>query len=89
MQTTSRQLGRVDPNFSKKTIFKKDRGYNDLAIRRGLCMLYLIVILTKKMFEQYRRRYRHYCTVASLYLWSIAAGTIKRIKDYTPEKKEE
>jgi DNA-3-methyladenine glycosylase II len=62
--------------------------YDDLAIQRGLRMLYHHRDISKKTFEKYRRRYSPYCTVASLYLWSIAAGTIEGMKDYTPKKKE-
>jgi DNA-3-methyladenine glycosylase II len=62
--------------------------YNDLAIHRGLRMLYHHRDISKKIFEKYRRRYSPYCTVASLYLWSIAAGTIEGMKDYAPKKKE-
>jgi DNA-3-methyladenine glycosylase II len=62
--------------------------YNDLAIHRGLRMLYHHRDISKKMFEKYRRRYSPYCTVAGLYLWSIAAGTIDGMKDYFPRKKE-
>jgi DNA-3-methyladenine glycosylase II len=62
--------------------------YNDLAIHRGLRMLYHHRDISKKTFEKYRRRYSPYCTVASLYLWSIAAGTIEGMKDYAPKRKE-
>jgi DNA-3-methyladenine glycosylase II len=61
--------------------------YNDLAIHRGLRMLYHHRNISKKMFEKYRRRYSPCGTVASLYLWSIAAETIDGIKD-SPKKKE-
>jgi DNA-3-methyladenine glycosylase II len=61
--------------------------YDDLAIRRGLRMLYHHRSISKKTFEKYRRRYSPCCTVASLYLWSIAAGTIEGMKDYAPKKK--
>jgi DNA-3-methyladenine glycosylase II len=61
---------------------------NDLAIQRGLRMLYHHRDINKNIFEKYRRRYSPYCTVASLYLWSIAAGTIEGMKDYAPKKKE-
>jgi DNA-3-methyladenine glycosylase II len=63
--------------------------YNDLAIQRGLRMLYHHRDIGKKLFEKYRRRYSPYCTVASLYLWSIASGTIEGMKDYAPKKKKE
>jgi DNA-3-methyladenine glycosylase II len=51
-------------------------------------MLYHHRSISKKIFEKYRRRYSPYCTVASLYLWSVAAGTIAGMKDYAPRKKE-
>jgi DNA-3-methyladenine glycosylase II len=62
--------------------------YDDLAIHRGLRMLYHHRNINKKTFEKYKRRYCPYCTVASLYLWSIASGTIEGMKDYMPEKTE-
>jgi DNA-3-methyladenine glycosylase II len=62
--------------------------YDDLGIRRGLRMLYHHRNIDKTLFEKYRRRYSPYGTVASLYLWSIAAGTIEGMKDYAPKKKK-
>ncbi|MDR1902540.1 MAG: DNA-3-methyladenine glycosylase 2 family protein [Treponema sp.] len=61
--------------------------YNDLAIQRGLRMLYHHRTINKRTFEKYRRRYSPYCTVASLYLWSISSGIIEGMKDYIPGKK--
>jgi DNA-3-methyladenine glycosylase II len=61
--------------------------YDDLAIHRGLRMLYHHRDISKKLFEKYRRRYSPCCAVASLYLWSIAAGTPEGMKDYAPGKK--
>jgi DNA-3-methyladenine glycosylase II len=61
--------------------------YDDLAIHRGLRMLYHHRNISRKIFEKYRRRYSPYCTVASLYLWSIAAGTIEGMKDCAAKKK--
>jgi DNA-3-methyladenine glycosylase II len=49
--------------------------YGDLAIHRGLRMLYRHRVITKELFEKYRRRYTPYGSVASLYLWEIASGT--------------
>jgi DNA-3-methyladenine glycosylase II len=62
--------------------------YDDLAIHRGLRMLYHHRAVSKKTFEKYRRRYSPHGTVASLYLWSIAAGTIEGLKDYGAKKKK-
>jgi DNA-3-methyladenine glycosylase II len=61
--------------------------YDDLAIRRGLRMLYHHRNISERTFEKYRRRYSPQGTVASLYLWSIAAGTIEGMKDRAPKKK--
>jgi DNA-3-methyladenine glycosylase II len=48
--------------------------WGDLAIRRGMMMLYHHKELSKERFERYRRRYSPYGSVASLYLWAISAG---------------
>jgi DNA-3-methyladenine glycosylase II len=48
--------------------------YRDLAIRRGMMNLYGIKHLSKEKFETYRKRYSPYGSVASLYLWEIAAS---------------
>lgn len=61
--------------------------YGDLAIHRGLRMLYHHRNVDKIKFEKYRRRYSPYGTVASLYLWAIAGGAIDEMKDYAPRRK--
>lgn len=48
--------------------------WGDLAIRRGMMMLYHHKELDKVKFERYKKRYSPYGTVASLYLWAISAG---------------
>ncbi len=48
--------------------------FGDLAILRGMRMLYHHREIDRKKFEKYRRRYSPYGTVASLYLWEIAGG---------------
>lgn len=47
--------------------------YNDLGIRKGMMKLYQLENLTKNQFEQYRKRYSPFGTVASFYLWEVAA----------------
>ncbi|CAM3780547.1 DNA-3-methyladenine glycosylase family protein [Marinicrinis lubricantis] len=47
--------------------------WGDLAIRRGMMKLYELPDLTKKQFETYRQRYSPYGTIASFYLWAVAA----------------
>ena len=61
--------------------------YDDLAIQRGLRMLYHHRKIDRKLFEKYRRRFSPYCSVASLYLWAIAGGAIPEMHDYAPKKK--
>ncbi len=55
--------------------------YGDIAIHRGLRMLYRHKDVTKEMFERYRKRYSPYGTTASVYLWAIAAGAILELDD--------
>ncbi len=50
--------------------------FGDLAIRRGLCVLYGQKSIDREQFESYRQRYSPYASVASLYLWAIAAGAM-------------
>ncbi len=60
--------------------------YDDLAIQRGLRMLYHHRRIDRKLFEKYRRRYTPYGSVASLYLWAVAGGAVPGMKDYAPKK---
>lgn len=62
--------------------------YGDLAILRGLRMVYHHRKITPQLFEKYRRRFSPYCTTASLYLWAVAGGAIEGMKDYAPKKKK-
>jgi DNA-3-methyladenine glycosylase II len=61
--------------------------YGDLAIQRGLRMLYHHRKIDRKLFGKYARRYSPYGTVASLYLWAIANGAIPGMRDYAPKKR--
>ena len=63
--------------------------FDDLAIQRGLRMVYHHRKIDRKLFEKYRRRFSPYCSVASLYLWAVAGGAIPEMKDYAPKKKRE
>jgi DNA-3-methyladenine glycosylase II len=47
--------------------------WGDLAIRRGMMALYGRSSLTRTQFDNYRKRYSPYGSVASLYLWALAA----------------
>ena len=59
--------------------------YDDLAIQRGLRMVYHHRDIDRTRFEKYRRRFSPYCSVASLYLWAVAGGAIPEMKDYKPK----
>ena len=48
--------------------------FGDLAIHRGMRMLYHHKDIDRKKFVKYAKRYSPYGTVASLYLWAIAGG---------------
>lgn len=62
--------------------------FGDLAILRGLRMLYRHREIDKTRFARYRKRYSPYGTVASLYLWAIASGAIPELTDpANPPKK--
>lgn len=59
--------------------------YDDLAIQRGLRMVYHHRRIDRKLFEKYRRRFSPYCSVASLYLWAVSGGAIPEMRDYAPK----
>ena len=61
--------------------------FDDLAIQRGLRMVYHHRSIDRRLFEKYRRRFRPYCSVASLYLWAVAGGAIPEMKDFKPKVK--
>jgi len=57
------------------TMGRKDvLSFGDLAIKKGLMMLYGHETITKEIFEEYRQRFSPYGTLASLYLWEISSG---------------
>ena len=55
--------------------------FGDLAIQRGMRMLYRHRQIDRTKFERYQKRYTPYGTVASLYLWAIAGGAIPELTD--------
>jgi len=61
--------------------------YGDLAIQRGLRMVYHHRKIDKATFRKYWKRYSPYASVAGLYLWAVAGGAIDEMKDYAPKKK--
>ncbi len=51
--------------------------YDDLAIQRGLRLIYHHRKIDRSLFEKYRRRFSPYCSVASLYIWAVAGGAVE------------
>ena len=62
--------------------------YDDLAIRRGLRMVYRHRTITRALFEKYRRRFSPCGSVASLYLWAVSGGAIPELTDPAPKAKK-
>lgn len=62
--------------------------FDDLAIQRGMRMVYHHRKIDRRLFEKYRRRLSPYCSVASLYFWAVAGGAIPEMRDYAPRKKQ-
>ena len=60
--------------------------YGDLAIHRGLRMVYQHRKIDKEKFNKYWKRYTPYASVASLYLWAVAGGAIDGMKDFAAKK---
>ena len=61
--------------------------FGDLAIRRGLRMVYRHREITKTQFEHYRRRYSPFGSVASLYLWAVSGGALPGVTDPAERKR--
>lgn len=55
--------------------------YDDLAIQRGLRMIYRHKKIDKKLFERYRRRFSPYGSIASLYIWAVSGGAVPELFD--------
>lgn len=61
--------------------------YGDLAILRGLRMVYHHRKIDKKLFNKYKRRFSPYGTIASIYLWEVSTGRLPELKDYAVKVK--
>lgn len=55
--------------------------YGDLAIIRGMRMLYQQPTIDRSLFQTYTKRYSPYGTIASFYLWAIAKGAFPELED--------
>ncbi len=61
--------------------------YGDLAILRGMRMLYRHKEITPTLFQKYKKRYSPYGTTAAFYLWAIAGGALSDLSDPAPKTK--
>ncbi len=61
--------------------------FDDLAIQRGMRMVYHHRKINRKLFEKYRRRLSPYGSVASLYFWAVAGGALPVLKDHASGRK--
>lgn len=61
--------------------------YGDMAILRGLRLVYRHRAISRKLFEKYRRRLSPCCSVASLYFWEVAGGAIPELQDSAPQRR--
>lgn len=63
--------------------------FSDLAIIRGMRMIYRHREISRDRFEKYRKRYSPYGSVASLYLWAAAGGAIPGLTDPKSRKRRQ
>ena len=55
--------------------------YGDLAIVKGIRMLYGHREVDKVRFEKYRKRFSPYCSIASFYFWEISGRRLPELMD--------
>lgn len=60
--------------------------FDDLAIQRGMRMVYHHRAITRPLFEKYRRRFSPYCSTASLYFWEVSHGVVPGLTDHAPKQ---
>lgn len=61
--------------------------YDDLAVQRGMRMVYRHRVIDRKLFEKYRRRLSPCGSVASLYFWAVAGGALPELRDPAARKR--
>lgn len=61
----------------------------DRGILKGLRMVYHHREITNALFNRYRRRLSPYGSLASLYLWKVATGTVEGYVDLKKPSKED
>lgn len=68
--------------LGRKDVFS----YGDLALIRGIRMLYGVKKVSKAYFERLRKRFSPYGSVASFYIWEVGEGRVPGYED--PASKE-
>lgn len=58
--------------------------FGDLALLRGMRMVYHHKAISRQLFDRYKKRFSPYASVAGLYFWAVAGGAIEGMKDYAP-----
>ena len=58
--------------------------FGDLALLRGMRMVYHHKEINRQLFDRYKKRFSPYASIASLYFWAVAGGAIEGMKDYAP-----
>lgn len=53
--------------------------WGDLAIHRGMQLLYNIPKIDKALFKHYHTLYSPFASVASLYIWEVAGGALQQL----------
>ena len=61
---------------------------DDLAVQRGMRMVYRHRAIDRKLFEKYRRRLSPYGSVAALYFWAVAGGAMPELTDPGAKKSQ-
>ncbi len=62
--------------------------FDDLAIQRGMRMVYRKTEIPRGFFESKRKRLSPCGSVASLYFWAVAGGAIPELTDPKPKEKK-
>lgn len=63
--------------------------FKDLAVIRGMRMVYRYRKIDRTLFKKYEKRLAPYCSVASLYFWAVAGGAIPELTDPAPTIKND
>lgn len=58
--------------------------FGDLALLRGMRMVYHHKVISRQLFDRYKKRFSPYASIASLYFWAVAGGAIEGMEDYAP-----